>query len=293
MTSELPANLPLERLDRFMAARDSYAEARAVLFGIPMDFTTSYRPGTRFGPNRIREASYGVEEFSYHQEAELSQVAFHDLGDVAPVFGDPKTTLDRALAVSRRIVADGKLPFMLGGEHLVTLPVVQAVVEKYPDLVLLQFDAHADLREDYMGNPLSHACVMRRCLEAGVKPGNLYQFGIRSGTRDEYEFGRSQCRLYPHAVLEPLKQVLPELQGRPIYITIDIDVMDPAFAPGTGTPEPGGISSREMLSALHALKGLNVVGFDVVEVAPNLDTSDRTVVLGALLIREALLAFAR
>jgi len=293
VSRELPLDLPLERLDRYMGARDSYSEARAVLFGIPMDFTTSYRPGTRFGPGRIREASYGLEEFSYHQEASLQEVAFCDLGDVAVVFGDPKTTLDRALQVARRVVADGKLPFVLGGEHLVTLPVVQALLERYPDLVLLQFDAHADLREEYLGNPLSHACVMRRCLEAGVRPGHLFQFGIRSGTREEYDFGRRHCRLYPHEVLGPLRKVLAELEGRPVYITVDIDVMDPAYAPGTGTPEPGGVSSREMLTAIHAMRGLNVVGFDVVEVAPNLDPSDRTVVLGALLIREALLAFAR
>lgn len=281
-----------ERLDRFIAAGDDYAAARAVIYGIPMDFTTSFRPGTRFGPNRIREASYGIEEFSYHQLESLADRRFYDLGDVSAIFGDPAGTLDRALATARRLVADGKFPIMVGGEHLCTLPAFQAVAERYgQDLTLIQFDAHADLREDYLGNPLSHACVMRRCVEL-VSPKNLYQFGIRSGTRDEYEFGRTRCHLYPTEVLGPLRQVLPELQGRPVYVTIDIDVVDPAFAPGTGTPEPGGISSAELLAALRALRGLQVVGFDVVEVAPTLDPSDRTAVLGALLIREAILAFA-
>lgn len=280
----------VERTDRFMAARDRYEDARAILFGIPMDFTTSYRPGARFGPGRIREASYGVEEWSYHQRADLRDRAFYDLGDVAVVYGQVQEALDRAYAVARQIVGDGKVPFMLGGEHLCTVPVVRAVAERYPDLVLLQFDAHADLRDDYLGNPLSHACAMRRCLDF-LPPDRLYQFGIRSGTRDEYEFGRTRCHLYPREVLAPLQRLVPALRGRPVYITIDIDVMDPAYAPGTGTPEPGGISSREMLDAIAAMAGLQVVGFDVVEVAPQLDETDRTAVLAALLVREALLAF--
>lgn len=281
----------IERLSDFMASTDDYAAAKAVLFGIGQDFTTSYRPGTRFGPGRIREASYGVEEFSYHQRKDLKDKLFFDLGDVAVVFGHVEESLRRANAVCKKIVADGKIPFMMGGEHLVTLPCVQALYEKYGnDLVLLQFDAHADLRADYLGNPMSHAAVMRRCLDF-LPAKNLYQFGIRSGTADEYKLGSEQCNLFPLEVLKPLREVLPSLKGRPLYITIDIDVMDPAFAPGTGTPEPGGITSREMIDAIAAMAGLNVVGFDVVEVAPGLDQTDRTPVLGAKLIREALLAF--
>lgn len=281
----------IERLSDFMAASDDYESSRSVLFGIGQDFTTSYRPGTRFGPGRIREASYGIEEFSYHSLMTLADKNFFDLGDVSVVFGDPQESINRAEQVARKIVQDGKLPLMMGGEHLVTLPCVKAVHEKYGnDLVLIQFDAHADLREDYLGNPLSHAAVMRRCLDF-LPAKNLYQFGIRSGTVEEYKMGSTQCNLYPHEVLRPLKEVLPTLGSRPIYLTIDIDVVDPAFAPGTGTPEPGGITSRELIEAVMAFKGMNVVGFDVVEVAPGLDHSERTVVLGAKLIREAILAF--
>jgi agmatinase len=281
----------IERLSDYMGASDDYAASKAVLFGIGQDFTTSYRPGTRFGPGRIREASYGIEEFSYHSLASLADRTFFDLGDVAVIFGDAKASLDRGEQVARKIVQDGKLPFMMGGEHLVTVPCVRAVHAKYgDDLLLLQFDAHADLREDYLGNPLSHAAAMKRCLDF-LPAKNLYQFGIRSGTAEEYQMGKEQCNLFPHEVLRPLQQVLPTLGNRPVYITIDIDVMDPAFAPGTGTPEPGGIHSREMIDAILAMNGLNVVGFDVVEVAPGLDHSDRTVVLGAKLIREAILAF--
>jgi len=281
----------IERLSDFMASSDDYAGARAVLWGIGQDFTTSYRPGTRFGPGRIREASYGIEEFSYHSRKSLTEKNFFDLGDVAVVFGDVQESLKRAEQVAHRLFADGKLSLMMGGEHLVTLPVVKAAYEKYgDDLVLLQFDAHADLREEYLGNPLSHAAVMRRCLDF-LPARNLYQFGIRSGTQEEYEFGMSQCHLFPHEVLEPLRRVIPTLGHRPVYVTIDIDVMDPAFAPGTGTPEPGGITSREMIDALLAMEGLNVVGLDVVEVAPGLDQTDRTPVLAAKLLREAILAF--
>lgn len=281
----------IERMAGFMGASDDYGPSKVVLFGIGMDFTTSYRPGTRFGPGRIREASYGIEEFSYHSLTSLTERSFFDLGDVSVVYGDVSESLNRAEQVVRKIVRDGKIPMMIGGEHLVTLPCVKAVWEKYgSDLILLHFDAHADLREDYMGNPLSHATVMRRCLDF-LPPRNLYQFGIRSGTEDEYRFGMEQCHLYPHEVLEPLREALPGIGDRPVYISIDIDVMDPAYAPGTGTPEPGGISSREMIDGILAMNGLNVVGLDVVEVAPGLDETDRTVVLGAKLIREAIVAF--
>jgi agmatinase len=281
----------IERLSDFMAASDDYAASRAVLWGIGQDFTTSYRPGTRFGPGRIREASYGVEEFSYHSLASLADKTFFDLGDIAVVFGDAKESLDRAEQVAHKLFSDGKLSMMMGGEHLVTVPCVKAAHATYgDDMVLLQFDAHADLREDYLGNPLSHAAAMKRCLDF-LPSKNLYQFGIRSGTADEYRIGTTECNLFPHEVLRPLKEAIPTLGQRPVYITIDIDVMDPAFAPGTGTPEPGGISSREMIDAIIAMKGLNVIGFDVVEVAPGLDHTDRTAVLGAKLIREAILAF--
>lgn len=281
----------IERLSDFMGSADDYAASRAVIWGIGQDFTTSYRPGTRFGPGRIREASYGVEEFSYHSRKSLADKTFFDLGDIAVVFGDATETLARAEQVARKLYADDKLPIMLGGEHLVTLPCVKAAYEKYgDDLVLIQFDAHADLREDYLGNRFSHAAVMKRCLDF-LPARNLYQFGIRSGTREEFEIGSTQCNLYPHEVLKPLTEVIPALGNRPVYITIDIDVVDPAHAPGTGTPEPGGITSREMIEAVMAMEGLNVVGFDVVEVAPGLDHTDRTPVLAAKLIREAILAF--
>lgn len=279
--------------DRFMGATDSYDEAKAVLYGMPMDFTTSYRPGTRFGPTRIREASYYIEMFSYHQARDLEEIPFYDLGEIEAAFGNVQVTLERGRQVAEQIVKDGKIPFMIGGEHLCTVAPFKAVYDKYgDDLILLHFDAHADLREEYMGERYSHATAIRRCLD-WLPAKNLYQFGIRSGTAEEYTFAREQAHLFPEEVLPGVRQVIPELGDRPVYITVDVDVVDPAGAPGTGTPEPGGISSRELFAAIRALgqANINLVGFDLVEVAPGLDVSDQTVVLGAKIIREALLAF--
>ncbi|BDG61803.1 agmatinase [Caldinitratiruptor microaerophilus] len=284
--------LPLERLDRFLGTSDDYASARVAIFGVPLDLTTSYRPGARFGPARLREASYGLEDWSYHQEAGLDEVASCDLGDVALPIGQLEASLAAVGRVADRVVSDGKIPFMVGGEHLSTLPVLEAVARRHPDLALVHLDAHADLREEYLGNRLSHATVIRRCLEH-VAPDRLYQFGIRSGTREEYEYARRHAHLWPHRVLEPLRAAVGDLRGRPVYVTLDLDVLDPAFAPGTGTPEPGGIDVRELLEALRVLGDLRVVGFDLVEAAPDLDPTGRTAVVGALIVREALLAFGR
>lgn len=271
------------------AAADDYALADAVIFGVPMDFTTSFRPGTRLGPTRIREVSDGLEDYSFWQEATLYDRRYADLGDIAVVYGDVSATLARVEEVAAGLHADGKKPFVLGGEHLITLPLVKAAAAHHPGLIVIQFDAHADLRDDYLGNRLSHATVMRRCAEI-VGPGQLWQFGIRSGTADEHAYARGHTNFHPFEVLAPLRDALPSLVGRPVYVTVDIDVCDPGFAPGTGTPEPGGITSRELMEALHLLRGLNVVGFDVVEVSPELDPSGATSVLGAMVMREALLA---
>lgn len=280
----------IERLRGFMGSTDRYDEATAVLFGVPMDFTTSFRPGTRLGPARIREVSSGIEEYSFHQRLDLKDRAFYDLGDVAVSFGNVIGSLERAGSVAAGILADGKIPMGLGGEHLISYPLIREAAKRHPGLIILHFDAHADLREDYLGEMYSHATVMRRVVEI-VGPQNLYQFGIRSGTREEHEFARSFCHLYQDDVHPGLREVIPEILGRPVYVSIDIDVVDPAYAPGTGTPEPGGVTARDMLTAIRMMRDLRVVGFDLVEVSPALDETDRTAVLAAKLVREAILAF--
>ena len=280
---------PFFRTDRFLGMDAEFARAAWVYFGIPMDFTVSFQPGSRFGPARVREASYAIETYSMAQDRDLEELAAHDAGEVELPFGNVAESLLRINQAAETVLGADKKFFALGGEHLVTLPLIQAAVKRYPDLVVVHFDAHADLRDDYMGESLSHATVLRRVCE-WIQPGHLYQFGIRSATREEVRFAREFGHFYPHEVVRPLKQVLGELQGKPVYVTMDIDVIDPAFMPGTGTPEPGGISSREALEAVALLKGLNVVSMDLVETMPAHDLSQRSAVLAAKLVREALVA---
>jgi len=273
-----------------MGSNSDYDMARVVLLGAPMDFTVSFRPGTRSGPSRIRDVSVGLEEFSPYLNRNLHDYHYYDAGDVLLPFGHVQESLRRLEDVLERLFTHGKFPLVLGGEHLITLAPVKRAFACYPGLVVLHFDAHADLRNDYMGEALSHATVMRRVVDI-VGAENVYQFGIRSGTGEEFQFANEYTWFYPFEVLAPLQKVIPLLQGRSVYVTLDIDVVDPAYAPGTGTPEPGGCSSIEIIKALHLLGGLNVVGMDLVEVCPVYDQTDRTALLAAKIVREAILLF--
>lgn len=272
----------------FMGARDDYQAAQAVLCGVPMDFTVSFRPGARLGPRQIRDVSWGLEEYSPYQERELGEVSFYDAGDLALPFGNVDASLRLVQALTAAVIQDGKMPILLGGEHLLSWPAIAAVHERYPDLAVLHLDAHADLRQEYEGEVNSHATVMRRVVER-IGGGNVYQFGIRSGTRNEWNFAGANTHIFPYEVVAPLRQVRSAISHRPVYVTLDIDVVDPAFAPGTGTPEPAGVSSGEIIQAIHLLAGLRLVGFDLVEVAPVYDQSERTSLLAAKIIRELLL----
>lgn len=280
----------LDRKAIFMGSTDSLEEADRVLIGLPMDFTTSFRPGTRLAPYRVREVSEGVEEYSIYQDRSLEEISFYDAGDVAIPFGNVQQSLNRMEATARELLGMHKKIFSIGGEHLVTLPIIKAYTDYYKDLVVIQMDAHADLREDYLGEELSHATVMRHVLEL-VGEKNLYQLGIRSGTREEMQYARSFSNLYLDEFLSAVDEVKAGVGSRPVYISLDIDVLDPAFAPGTGTPEAGGVTSRELIKMLVELGQLNVVGFDVVEISPPHDIGDNTSILGAKIIREALLAY--
>lgn len=278
----------------FILSSDDYAASRAVIYGMPMDFTVSFRPGSRFGPARIREVSIGLEEYSPYLDKSLEDIVYFDAGDLLLPFGNPGRSLDIIGEYVSGLLADGKFPLGLGGEHLVSWPVIEQVYKKYPDLALIHIDAHADLRESYEGEPLSHSTPVRKA--AGLMGGkNIYQFGIRSGSREEFRYGRENVNFYPFEVLEPLKKVLPELAGRPVYLTIDIDVLDPMCAPGTGTAEAGGITSKELLAAIHAMADseLRFVGADVVEVAPAYDPTEQTQIVASKLIREMLLGLVK
>ncbi|MGB3101119.1 MAG: agmatinase, partial [Psychrobacillus psychrotolerans] len=263
----------------FIKSKQNYDEAQAVIYGMPMDWTVSYRPGSRFGPGRIREASIGLEEYSPYLDRELDDVNYFDAGDIPLPFGNAEKSLELIAGFIRQLLINGKIPVGMGGEHLVSWPVMRTVADNYDNLAIIHMDAHTDLREEYEGEPLSHSTPIRKIAEY-IGPKNVYSFGIRSGMKEEFDWAKENgMQIHKFEVLEPLKKVLPTLEGRPVYVTIDIYVLDPAHAPGTGTVDCGGITSRELLASIHAIanSGVNVVGFDLVEVAPNYDPSEQTV----------------
>lgn len=280
----------VERLDIFMGSTDNYDQADIVLLGAPMDLTVSFRPGTRQGPRHVRQVSHGLEEYSLELDKDLADYRYFDAGDVALSFGSVQESLRRIGNVAAEIVNSNKFPLILGGEHLISFAIINEVLSKHPKLAVIQLDAHADLRDEYLGERFSHATVMRRVADL-VGGMNIYQFGIRSGAREEFNFARNYTNMYTNEVLQPLQEVIPGLAGRPVYVTLDIDVIDPAYAPGTGTAEPGGCGVKEIIQAVHLLGQLNVVGFDLVEVSPIYDPSERTSLLAAKLVREAILSF--
>ncbi|MDD4801751.1 MAG: agmatinase [Syntrophomonas sp.] len=280
----------LERKASFLCSSEPLARCDRVIIGLPMDFTTSFRPGTRLAPYRVREVSEGVEEYSIYHDKSLEEIYFYDAGDVIIPFGNVRESLRRIEHTARELLAMQKKIFSIGGEHLVTLPLIKAYKELFPNLAVIQMDAHADLRDEYLGESLSHATVMRHILQC-IGEKNLFQIGIRSGTREEFQYASRASNLYLDCFLTIMDEVRNKIGQRPVYISLDIDVLDPAFAPGTGTPEAGGITSRELIQMLNGLKSLNVVGFDMVEISPPYDIGDNTSILGAKIMREALLAF--
>jgi agmatinase len=279
----------------FIKSHPSYEDSSVVLYGMPMDWTVSYRPGSRFGPARIREVSIGLEEYSAYLDRELEEVKYFDAGDIPLPFGNPQRSIDMIEDYIDQLLADGKIPFGMGGEHLVSWPVMKAIAKKNPDLAIIHMDAHTDLREEYEGEPLSHSTPIRKIAEH-IGPENVYSFGIRSGMKEEFQWAKENgMHISKFEVLEPLKKILPTLEGRPVYVTIDIDVLDPAHAPGTGTVDCGGITSKELLASIHAIahSGVNVVGADLVEVAPIYDPSEQTANTASKLIREMLLGWVK
>ncbi|WP_088072668.1 agmatinase [Gottfriedia luciferensis] len=279
----------------FIKSHPSFEESKAVIYGMPMDWTVSFRPGSRFGPARIREVSIGLEEYSPYQDKELEEVKYFDAGDIPLPFGNAQRSLDMIEDYIDGLLAQGKFPLGMGGEHLVSWPVMKAMYKKYPDLAIIHFDAHTDLRDSYEGEPLSHSTPIKKVCDL-IGPKNVYSFGIRSGMKEEFEWAKEVgMNLFKFEVLEPLKKVLPTLAGRPVYVTIDIDVLDPAHAPGTGTLEAGGITSKEMLDSILAIANsdINVVGADLVEVAPVYDHAEQTQVVASKFIREILLGWVK
>ena len=277
-------------VETFIGCDSDYADAKIVLYGAPFDSTTSFRPGARFGPAAMRHESFGLETYSPYQDADLTDCAVFDSGDMELCFGSSEAALADIEARAAEILADGKLPLLLGGEHLVTLGAVRAAVKKYPNLHIIHFDAHADLRDDYLGAKLSHACVIRRCHEL-VGDGRIHQFCIRSGEREEFAFAKEHTQMQKFT-FDGLEETVAQLKadGTPVYFTIDLDCLDPAVFAGTGTPEAGGVSFVQLLAALRCVCTANVIGADVNELAPMLDASGVSTATACKVLRELLLA---
>ena len=272
-----------KNIHTFIGCDSDYAESRIAIFGAPFDSTTSYRPGARFASSAMRNESYGIETYSPYQDKDLLDAEIFDCGDLELCFGSPESALNDIEKMTENIISDGKLPIMIGGEHLVTLGAVRAAVKKYPDLRIVHFDAHADLRDDYLGQKLSHACVMRRCHEL-LGDGKIFQFGIRSGDREEFLWGREHVytNRFDFSGIERIKE---KTGDRPVYFTLDLDVLDPSCFCGTGTPEAGGVSYNELIKAIEKVSELNVIGLDINELSPTLDQSGASTALACKLFK--------
>lgn len=275
----------------YMSCESSFDEATTVIYGAPFDGTVSNRPGTRFAADAIRSESYGLETYSPYLNKDLEDVRIMDSGDVDITIGNKIKVLDELEATARTILNAGKLPFMIGGEHLVTLGPMRAVLEKYPDAVLVQLDAHTDLRDDYMGEPLSHATVVRRIHDL-VGDNRIYQYGIRSGTKEEFDWSETHTVLEKFSI-DTLKDLPGIIGNTPVYVTIDLDCLDPSIFPGTGTPEPGGLTYKELEPAFKVFEQLNVVAADIVELSPPYDHSGVSNAVAAKVARELMLAITK
>ena len=273
----------------FIGCDCEYEDARIVLFGAPYDSTTSFRPGTRFASSAMRNESFGIETYSPYQDKDLLDINVFDSGDLELPFGDPSQALNDIVECTEEILNDGKIPCMIGGEHLVTLGAVRAAAKKYMNLHIVHFDAHADLRDDYLGVKESHACVLHRCWDI-VGDGHIYQFGIRSGDRDEFVFAQEHTYMNKFN-FGTLEEAVQKIGQEPVYFTLDLDVLDPSEFPGTGTPEAGGVSFTQLLNAVREVSKLNIVGFDVNELSPVYDQTGRSTALACKILREILLAF--
>lgn len=279
-----------KNVETFIGCDCEYSEADIVLFGAPFDSTTSFRPGARFGSAAIRHESFGIETYSPYQDMDLLDKKVFDSGDLELSFGSPDAALADIEAQSKKILDDGKLPILIGGEHLVTLGSVRAVFEKHPDMHIIHFDAHADLRDDYLGVNLSHACVLRRSYDL-VGDGRIHQFCIRSGDREEFLFAKDHTDMHKFT-FDGLDEVVSELakNNTPVYFTIDLDCLDPSVFCGTGTPEAGGVSFMDLLNAILKVSKTNIVGADINELAPMLDNSGASTAVACKVLRELILS---
>ncbi|MGZ3534776.1 MAG: agmatinase [Thermodesulfobacteriota bacterium] len=273
----------------FISAKAPRKEALAVILGCPYDGSASFRPGARFGPSAIRRASWGIETYSPYQNQDLSQHSIHDMGDLELPLGEKKIALDLIRKAVRKILSGNKFPILLGGDHLITLPIVEELVKNYPQLQIVHIDAHTDLREEYLGESASHCTVMRKLIDR-IGRSRLFQIGIRSGTKEEFKLAGEMKSIVP-LDSSSLRSMVRRIRNKPVYITLDLDVLDPSVLPGVGTPEPGGLTFQELISLLKELQPLHVIGFDIVELTPDYDSTQVSSVTASVILREMILTF--
>ena len=270
-------------LDRnWIGQNKDYNSADIIMLGLPFDGTVSYRSGSRFAPEQIRLASWGLEDYSPRFDRHLEDVNFHDAGDLEFPLGNTYKSLDLIEKNVEEIYKDGKRVFGIGGEHLVTLPEIKAVSKFYKDLAIVHFDAHTDLREEYLGEEMSHSAVIRHASKI-AGPENIKQIGIRSGMKEEWEFMKE------HKTLISEYSELDVLKDKKIFVTVDLDVLDPSVMPGTGTPESGGMQFNELIGWFEYLKNFDIIGADVVELAPDYDASGVSTAVATKVMRELLM----
>ncbi|HUL31039.1 MAG TPA: agmatinase [Thermodesulfobacteriota bacterium] len=274
----------------YISAKAPFESSKGVILGCPYDGSASFRPGARFGPSAIRRASWGIETFSPSFQRDLTQCSIHDMGDLELPLGEKEISLGLIRKALGQILSKKKIPILLGGDHLITLPIIEEILPVYPGLHLIHIDAHTDLREDYLGETLSHSTVMRKVVDH-LGEGRLFQIGIRSGTEEEFKVARRWKSIVP---IDPpaLRTMVKRLKNQPVYVTLDLDVIDPGFLPGVGTPEPGGLTFQGVLSLLKALRPLHVVGFDLVELTPDYDPTGISSVTASVILREMILTFS-
>lgn len=271
----------------FLNSTERIESSDIIIAGVPFDGTSSFRPGSRFAPDVIRSYSVLFETYSPYQRRDVDNIRIYDIGNIDLLFGNTEKNM-KIIEEQYDILNKNKKPIIsLGGEHLISFPIVKSLSKNYDDLHILHFDAHADLRTDYLGEKYSHASVIRLISDI-TTPQNIYQFGIRSGTEEEFEFAGNHTNFYPFSFPD-LKPILNKLENKPVYITIDLDILDPSYFPGTGTPEPGGVSFNDLLFKLIKLKELNIVGADIVELSPDYDKSGISAAAACKVLRELIL----
>jgi agmatinase len=276
-------------LMKYLGALPDTARGEAAIFGVPFDGTASFRAGARFGPGAIREGSQSLETYSPFLDRDLDSLDYIDLGDIEVPPGSAKRTVEMVKDKTREIYKRDMKPMVFGGEHTISLGSLCAALEKYPDLILLQLDAHTDLREEYLGESLSHATVIRRAMDHLPKE-RIVRFGVRAGTREELVDSGLALPLGFEGGQRDIERVIHKLpENTPIYVTVDLDVFDPSLMPGVGNPEPLGLTYREFIQMVRVLVRRNVIGCDVVELAPHYDASGVSAVVAASVVRELMI----